>query len=455
MSQLISITSLSSDVTFASGRREDREEEEGDLHGKMASPTFETLLAMNVPHILEAIFFSLDYKSFKRCMDVCVAWNVLLKSKAFKTKAKCNFTHDIRRDQEKLQYAASDGNINKVKKLVTSGLVDLYHCGGGTWGLTPLCAASQKSHKSVVKWLLEEGADVDHPDSAGNTPLLHTALHGDTDVGQLLLNAGAQPNKINEEGRTPLHVAASRGHLEVVKMLLRWGADYDLDDNEGLSPLHLAAGSDRKHVVQLLLCKGANPNKSDEQGRTPLHWAAFCGLQIVVQLLLDSLADPDMLDAKGFTPVQLALSHGFHLDEFSTDSKIDPHLASDKKDDRSETSSTISCLNPYPTATSNSKKKKRKKNKGRVKVQDEATHQNPNMIPPSQNETDTDPTKRLRKLRKKLRDTEALEAKLQSGEIKNPDPEQLEKVSRKSEVENKISALERLISDLSVGSGKP
>ena len=110
MSQLISITSLSSDVTFASGRREDREEEEGDLHGKMASPTFETLLAMNVPHILEAIFFSLDYKSFKRCMDVCVAWNVLLKSKAFTTKAKYNFTHDIRRDQEKLQYAASVGN---------------------------------------------------------------------------------------------------------------------------------------------------------------------------------------------------------------------------------------------------------------------------------------------------------------------------------------------------------
>ena len=51
----------------------------------------------------------------------------------------------------------------------------------------------------------------------------------------------------------------------------------------------------------------------------------------------------------------------------------------------------------------------------------------------------------MRNLKKKLRDIEALEAKLSSGEIENPEPEQLEKVARKTEVMKEINALEKLI----------
>ena len=53
--------------------------------------------------------------------------------------------------------------------------------------------------------------------------------------------------------------------------------------------------------------------------------------------------------------------------------------------------------------------------------------------------------KRLRNLKKKLRNIEALEAKLSSGEIENPEPKQLEKVARKTEVMKEINALEKLI----------
>ena len=54
-------------------------------------------------------------------------------------------------------------------------------------------------------------------------------------------------------------------------------------------------------------------------------------------------------------------------------------------------------------------------------------------------------SKKLRNLKKKLLDIEALEAKLSSGEIENPEPEQLEKVARKTEVMKEINALEKLI----------
>ena len=57
----------------------------------------------------------------------------------------------------------------------------------------------------------------------------------------------------------------------------------------------------------------------------------------------------------------------------------------------------------------------------------------------------TDPAKKLRNLRKKLRDIESLEAKLSSGEIQNPEKEQLEKVSRKADVEQEIKELEKIV----------
>ena len=57
--------------------------------------------------------------------------------------------------------------------------------------------------------------------------------------------------------------------------------------------------------------------------------------------------------------------------------------------------------------------------------------------------TATDPAKRLRNLRKKLRDIECLEEKLESGEIAKPEQEQLDKVARKGQVENEIEELER------------
>ena len=56
---------------------------------------FDILLTKSVPHILETIFLSLDYKSFKTCMEVTKAWNELLKSKSFQRKAKSVFEDEV------------------------------------------------------------------------------------------------------------------------------------------------------------------------------------------------------------------------------------------------------------------------------------------------------------------------------------------------------------------------
>ena len=91
----------------------------------MCSSAFDKLFAKNVPHILEKIFLSLDYESFKSCMEVSTAWNGFLKSESFKKKAKSMFHKDLSKEEEELWYAVRDGNMEVVRRLLSSGMLDV------------------------------------------------------------------------------------------------------------------------------------------------------------------------------------------------------------------------------------------------------------------------------------------------------------------------------------------
>lgn len=70
----------------------------------------------------------------------------------------------------------------------------------------------------------------------------------------------------------------------------------------------------------------------------------------------------------------------------------------------------------------------------------EPTFTNPSQTPTTQ----ADPIKRLKNLRKKLREIEALEEKIKSGSLKTPDKEQKEKITRKNEIIKEIESLEKV-----------
>lgn len=68
------------------------------------------------------------------------------------------------------------------------------------------------------------------------------------------------------------------------------------------------------------------------------------------------------------------------------------------------------------------------------------------------NDTALDPkqenAKKVKKLRKKIRDIEEIEARLQSGELKSLDKEKQDKINRKKEILNEIKQLEETRKDL-------
>ena len=104
---------------------------------------------------------------------------------------------------------------------------------------------------SLLRALLDAGANVDVQDSNGRTPLF-MASEGHIDSVRVLLEAGANANLQDKKGVTPLHVAALLGEPEVVRMLLDAGARKDLRNSHGKLPRErVCVGRNNQHKAEI------------------------------------------------------------------------------------------------------------------------------------------------------------------------------------------------------------
>uniref|UniRef100_A0A671WLN6 Euchromatic histone-lysine N-methyltransferase 2 n=1 Tax=Sparus aurata TaxID=8175 RepID=A0A671WLN6_SPAAU len=137
-----------------------------------------------------------------------------------------------------LHHAAKLGNLEILNMLLETGQVDVNAQDSGGW--TPIIWAAEHKHITVIKALLNRGADVTINDKELNVCLHWAAYAGSVDIAELVLNAGCSLASVNMHGDTPLHIAAREGYLECVTLFLSRGADIDIMNREGDTPLTLA-----------------------------------------------------------------------------------------------------------------------------------------------------------------------------------------------------------------------
>ena len=212
---------------------------------------FDRLFTKRVPHIHEKIFFSIDYESFKQCLEVSKSWNYLLTSESFLRRSKSVFCEDI---QKEIMLAAERGNVDIIQRVLSNFMVDINFMT--ELHGSPLIRAVRNGHKDVVNLLLDGGAEPNLAHKNGKTPLQYAAQQGHKYVVQLLLDRGAEINMADQRGLTPLHWAAINGHTEVVQLLFDRGAELNIAAQNGVTLLHCAASKGHKEVVQLLLDRG-------------------------------------------------------------------------------------------------------------------------------------------------------------------------------------------------------
>ena len=114
----------------------------------MGNCAFNILFTKSVPHILEKIFFSLDYESFKSCMEVGKTWSNLLASEWYQLMGESMFRDELQRD---LWQASKQGHSKEVRKILSNFLVDI-NCAREYFHSTSLFEASSGGHKEVGAW---------------------------------------------------------------------------------------------------------------------------------------------------------------------------------------------------------------------------------------------------------------------------------------------------------------
>jgi uncharacterized protein len=94
-------------------------------------------------------------------------------------------------------------------------------------GITPLLSACAAEQFAVVKLLCTLGADVNHSDAAGNTPLMEAVAETqDICMLQFLLQEdGIKVNQRDDSRTTALLKAAQLGNVAAAELLLQKGAD--------------------------------------------------------------------------------------------------------------------------------------------------------------------------------------------------------------------------------------
>ncbi|KAK7794681.1 hypothetical protein R5R35_008014 [Gryllus longicercus] len=128
-----------------------------------------------------------------------------------------------------------------------------------TKNFTPFLRACWTGSTPLVKYMLENGADVSLRSSVGDSAF-YLAVHKivkdktrwDPSLLKLLYKSGCCVNARRLHGYTPLHLAADYGHAPLVGWLLSHGADPSATAVCGAKPVDLALLKGHAAVVDML-----------------------------------------------------------------------------------------------------------------------------------------------------------------------------------------------------------
>ena len=145
-----------------------------------------------------------------------------------------------RRTEFTAHESAALGDLARVRKLIESDprLLHKYSDDG-----FPLIGfATFFGHDDVDRYLIEAGADVNvqATNPARVAPVHAAAAVRNHSMMKLLLERGANPNAKQSLDYTPLHTAAGRGDMEMARLLLAHGAERNAKGSDGKTPADVA-----------------------------------------------------------------------------------------------------------------------------------------------------------------------------------------------------------------------
>ncbi|XP_057289679.1 ankyrin repeat and EF-hand domain-containing protein 1-like isoform X1 [Hydractinia symbiolongicarpus] len=218
----------------------------------------------------------------------------------------------------KLIQAVNEGDIDQVKKLVENGIPNLVNYGEPNDGQCGLHVAASANSETMIKTLVELGADCNVADKHGKTPFIRAAEFGHVQALNLLIELCEKPDLSakESEGRNILYfcLCPTKRHQICLETAIKYGAYIHNVGHDGKSLLVKACEERLEKVLKTLLEAGIDVNKQSElTGEPALHYASKIGYEEGVRLLLKYGANPNLLDENHMHAVHKAATNG-HLD---------------------------------------------------------------------------------------------------------------------------------------------
>ena len=125
---------------------------------------------------------------------------------------------------------------------------------------------------SILRELVEHGADINLRGYMGRTALMWAALDDRPDIALYLIGRGAKIDSRDDFGETALTLATGCTST-VMQALLSKGANINSVDFKGDTALMSAVGSSNATMVRFLLSHGARVGIRNENGDTAADWS--------------------------------------------------------------------------------------------------------------------------------------------------------------------------------------
>ena len=195
-----------------------------------------------------------------------------------------------------LQQAVQWGDSTVIHLLLNHGAKLTHphpHWFASFAGVQPLVyTAAANNHVSIVKTLLERGADPNEQLGTAKSALAVACQNGNQALFNLLLLHGADVNREDENAGTPLAAACAAGDEAMANILLNHsGLDSNYCTGLTATALDSAAQSGKYSLVQRLLQTHPSHYRSGQRLNRALFWAAGRGHHQVVELILAAGAD--------------------------------------------------------------------------------------------------------------------------------------------------------------------
>ncbi|MHB9147715.1 MAG: ankyrin repeat domain-containing protein [Candidatus Amoebophilus sp.] len=172
-------------------------------------------------------------------------------------------TSSINQGNTLLHIATQNSDIEMIKFLILEKQMNVN--SKNHWDFTPLHFAARSGSLEVVKWLVENGANLEAKSSTyynTSTPLSLAIVNGHLEVANFLIKKRAKITRemkvlINIQRKnhiypTLLHFVAENNDTKLASLLIRNGADRNIKDEYGNTPLDIATKKNHSEIAEIL-----------------------------------------------------------------------------------------------------------------------------------------------------------------------------------------------------------